>query len=103
MRKEENSGTIAMLIALEVQDLAIWYDWYRHQAPEKHTDLDLEIAGMKKEEEQQLYDHQQEAWEAIFSANKTTPRTNEYDKSSKSEQEYKPKRKKPTRQQYDKD
>ena len=52
---------------------------------------------MTKAGEEQLYDHQQEAWEKIFSANKSTPRTYEQDESSKSEQEYKPERKKPTR------
>ena len=48
---------------LDVHDLWTWYDWYRQQAPEKHTNLNLEIADMTKEEEAQLYNHQQEAWE----------------------------------------
>ena len=56
---------------------------------------------MTKAGEEQLYDHQQEAWEKIFSANKSTPRTYEQDESSKSEQEYKPERKKPTRLKFE--
>ena len=56
-------------------DLAMWYEWHRQQAPEKHTNFDLEVADMTKAGEEQLYDHLQEAWGKIFSANESTPRT----------------------------
>ena len=60
---------------LEVQDMEVWYDCDIHQEPGKHTNLDFERGDMTNEAEEQLYNHQQEAWEEIFSANKTIPRT----------------------------
>ena len=56
--RKQKTGTIVMIIALaqdtefliekrqrrlEIRDLEVWYDCNRHQAPEKHTNLDLEI------------------------------------------------------------
>ena len=53
--RKEKTGTIVMIIALaqdtecliekrqrrlEIQDLEIWHDHNRHQAPERHTNLD---------------------------------------------------------------
>ena len=56
--RKQKTGTIVMIIALaqdtecliekrqrrlEIQDLEVWYDHNRHQEPERHTNLDLEI------------------------------------------------------------
>ena len=53
--RKQKTGTIVMIIALaqdtecliekrqrrlEIQDLEIWHDHNRHQAPERHTNLD---------------------------------------------------------------
>ena len=66
---KQKTGTLAMIITLahnaefsieewqrrlEVQDLSVWYEWYKQQTPENHTNLDLETADLTKEEEEQL-------------------------------------------------
>ena len=53
---------------LEVQGWVVWYESHRQKAPEKYTNLDLEMAGMTKKAEEQLYEHQQKPQEEIFSA-----------------------------------